>query len=51
MFGVVGAVGDDSGCDDVIFTSQRPSDVLILPFSTGVLSEVTSFFVKSAEQS
>ena len=53
-FEVVGVVGDDSGCGDVIVTSQRPSGVLRFPFSTGVLSElkmVTSFFVKSMEQS
>ena len=52
-FGVVVTVGDDSGCDDVIATSQRPPYVSCFLLSTGVLSElkmVTSFFVKNVEQ-
>ena len=54
MFEVVVAIGDDSGWDDAIVTSQSPSYVFRFPLSTGLLSEfkmVTSFFVKSVEQS
>ena len=43
----------DSGCYDIIVTSQIPSDVFRFTLSTGVLSElkmVTSFFVKSEDQ-
>ena len=44
---------DGSGCEVSIVTSHKPSDVLLITLSTGVLYElkiVTSFFVKSAEQ-
>ena len=46
-------VGGGSGCEVFIVTSHKPSDVFLVPLSTGVLSELkmgTSFFVKSAEQ-
>ena len=41
------------GCKVSIVTSYKSSDVLLVPLSTGVLSELkmmASFFVKSAEQ-
>ena len=38
MFGFVGVLGGGVVCDDDIFTSQRPLDVLCFPLSTGVLS-------------
>ena len=47
-------MGDDSGCEDVIVTSQRPSDVSFFLLRKAVLSglkTVMSLFVKSAEQS
>ena len=47
------SVGGGSGCEVFIVTSHKPSDVFLVPFSTGVLSEfkmVTSFFVKIVEQ-
>ena len=50
----MGAVGDDSGCDNVIVTFQRPSDISFFLLSTVLLSGlkiVTSLFVKSVEQS
>ena len=39
-FGVVGEVGYDSDCDNVIVTTQRPSYVLLIMLSPGVLYEV-----------
>ena len=53
MLRVVCVVVDDSGCDDVIVTTQSPSDLLCFPLNTGLFSElkmVTYFFVKSVEQ-
>ena len=53
MFGVVFEMGDDSGSSDVIVTYQRPSDIFLIPLSTGVLSELKigmSLFLKSAEK-
>ena len=50
----MGEVGDDPGCDDVIVTPQRPSEVLRFLLSLGIFSElkvVTYIFVKSVEQS
>ena len=46
-------MGNDLGCGDVIVTPQRPSYVLTVTFSTGVLSElkmVKPVFVKIADQ-
>ena len=42
-----------SGCEVLIVTSHKPLDVFLIPFSTGLLSElkmVTSFFMKSTEK-
>ena len=50
----MGTVGDDSGCYNLISTSQMPSYVFRFLFSTIIFSElkiVTSFSVKSVEQS
>ena len=47
------AVGVASGCEVPNVTSHKPLDVLLVPLSTGVLSELKmmmSFFVKSVEQ-
>ena len=47
------SVGGGSGCEVLIVEPHKPSDVFLVPLSTGVLSElkiVTSFLVKSVEQ-
>ena len=45
--------GSGSGCKVQIATSHKLSDMLLVPLSTGVLSQlkiIFSFFVKNAEQ-
>ena len=47
------SVGGGSGCEVLIVEPHKPSDVFLVPLSTGVLYEfkmVTYLFVKSAEQ-
>ena len=52
-FRIVVAVRYFLVCDYFIVTPHKPSDVFLIPLSTGVLSElkiVTLFFVKSEEK-
>ena len=49
MVAVIGGLGSEFS----IVTPHKPSDMFLIPFSTGFLSElkmVTSFFLKIAEQ-